>query len=86
MLAGRGRAAPAALSDGDTDDDTNFEEDGDGDTDDDMTSLSFERAIGSYGAGDRQFKRPFGVAALPGGRLAVADWGNHRVVVLAPTA
>ena len=47
------------------------------------TALAFERAIGSQlGDGDGQFNVPFGVAALPGGRLAVADTGNHRVVVL----
>ena len=45
-------------------------------------ALSFERAIGSRGRGDRQFQSPYGAAALPGGRLAVADEDNHRVVVL----
>ena len=52
----------------------------------DAATGAFERAIGSEGGGDGQFNNPSGVAALPGGRLAVADWLNSRVVVLGPGA
>ena len=52
----------------------------------DVATGAFERAIGSQGSGDGQFNGPRGMAALPGGRLAVADTINHRVVVLAPAA
>ena len=45
----------------------------------DMLSLEL---FGSPGAGDGQFDHPNGIAALPDGRVAVADTNNHRVVLL----
>lgn len=45
----------------------------------DMLSL---KVFGSEGSGDGQFLRPVGVAALPNGRVAVADAGNHRIALL----
>ena len=37
-------------------------------------------------AGDGQFRFPYGVATLGGGRLAVADSGNGRALVVSFTA
>jgi hypothetical protein len=45
----------------------------------DMLSLD---SLGSPGSGDGQFMHPLGVSALPNGRVAVADTGNNRVVLL----
>jgi DNA-binding beta-propeller fold protein YncE len=45
----------------------------------DMLSLDL---FGSTGNGDGQFAKPIGVAALPDGRVAVADTGNNRVALL----
>jgi DNA-binding beta-propeller fold protein YncE len=45
----------------------------------DMLSL---KLFGSPGTGEGQFMHPCGVAALPDGRVAVADTGNDRVVLL----
>lgn len=44
-----------------------------------MRRLDF---IGQAGGGWGRFYRPVGVAAHPSGRVAVADSGNHRVVLL----
>lgn len=41
----------------------------------------FVRKFGTYGSGDGQFSRPFGVALDPLGRLYVTDWDNRRVQV-----
>ncbi len=45
---------------------------------------TFLRYIGTgvAGAAKNQFKNPIGVAVLPGETVAVADYGNHRVVIL----
>lgn len=40
------------------------------------------KIFGSEGSGDGQFKRPTGIACLPDGRVAVADSGNNRIVLL----
>jgi hypothetical protein len=45
----------------------------------DMFSLDI---FGGEGTGDGQFMHPMGVAALPDGRVAVADTGNNRIVLL----
>jgi DNA-binding beta-propeller fold protein YncE len=45
----------------------------------DMFSLD---SFGSEGSADGQFMHPVGIAALPDGRVAVADTGNNRVVLL----
>ncbi len=40
------------------------------------------RTIGSYGSGNRQFSSPYGGIAIDSdGRMVVADYGNHSVVV-----
>jgi DNA-binding beta-propeller fold protein YncE len=45
----------------------------------DMMSLDI---LGRQGSGDNEFDHPLGVAALADGNVAVADTGNHRVVLL----
>ena len=45
----------------------------------DMFSLDY---YGREGSGVGEFFKPVGVAMLPDGRIAVADAGNHRVVLL----
>ena len=49
----------------------------------DMLSLGF---FGSQGKGPGQFDHPGGIAALPNGRVAVADTGNHRGEASKPIA
>ena len=41
--------------------------------------------IGGIGSAARQFRAPRGFTVLPSGALAVADTGNHRIQVFAPT-
>jgi sugar lactone lactonase YvrE len=45
----------------------------------DMFHLS---VYGETGSGEGQFVKPTGIAALPDGRVAVADTGNHRIALL----
>jgi DNA-binding beta-propeller fold protein YncE len=45
-------------------------------------SLKKIRKFGSAGPGEGQFQGPAGVAIHPDGTVAVADTGNHRVVLL----
>src|SRR5262249_47397824 len=43
------------------------------------------RTIGSQGAEPGQLQRPGGVGAAPDGTLYVADTGNNRIQILAPS-
>lgn len=45
-------------------------------------SLKKIRKFGSVGDGPEQFRNPTGVALHPDGTAAVADTGNHRIVIL----
>jgi DNA-binding beta-propeller fold protein YncE len=44
---------------------------------------SFRRAFGGFGTAGFSFKRPCGIAALPGGSLCVAD-ASHRILRISP--
>ncbi|XP_060827979.1 E3 ubiquitin-protein ligase TRIM71 [Bombus pascuorum] len=37
--------------------------------------------FGSYGKGDEEMDRPSGIALFPGGKLAVIDFGNNRLLL-----
>jgi len=48
-------------------------------------AITFERAFGSFGAGNGQFKNPKGVAIDPLGRYVVADTDNSRIQIFNST-
>jgi len=51
----------------------------------DVPGLEFLYKLGGKGSGDGQFLSPKGLALMQDGRIVVADAGNNRVLLLAPT-
>lgn len=47
--------------------------------------LTHPEPMGVFGSGRGQFFTPLGVGVGPGGLVAVADAGNHRLVIMDPT-
>lgn len=40
------------------------------------------KRFGSYGKGDEEMDRPSGISLCPGGKIAVVDFGNNRLLLI----